>query len=64
IQSPLLALWGKQGVVGNTYDVLETWREKSMNGLVQGRALSCGHYLPEEAPDEVLQEFLQFFRAA
>jgi len=64
IQAPLLALWGQQGVVGKTYDVLATWRDKAMPGLVQGRALSCGHYLPEEAPDEVLQEFLQFFRSA
>ncbi|MFN4349257.1 MAG: alpha/beta fold hydrolase [Hylemonella sp.] len=64
IQAPLLALWGQQGVVGKTYDVLQTWRDKAMPGVVQGRALSCGHYLPEEAPDEVLQAFLQFFRSA
>jgi len=29
-----------------------TWR---------GRAFDCGHYLPEEAPDETLAAFLEFF---
>lgn len=62
IRSPLLVLWGNKGVVGGAYDVLRTWQEKSVNGLVQGRALSCGHYLPEEVPEEVMQEFLRFFR--
>ena len=64
IQSPLLVLWGDKGVVGKTYDVLKTWREKSVDGAVRGGALPCGHYLPEEAPKEVLSEFMQFFRTA
>jgi pimeloyl-ACP methyl ester carboxylesterase len=29
---------------------------------VEGRALDAGHYLAEEQPEEVLQEFLRFFR--
>lgn len=64
IQSPLLVLWGDQGVVGQTYDVLKTWREKSVDGAVRGGALPCGHYLPEEAPELTLNEFMQFFRTA
>jgi haloacetate dehalogenase len=63
IQVPLLALWGVKGVVGKSYDVLQTWREKSIDGVVQGRSLPCGHYLAEEAPEETLAEFLKFFRA-
>ena len=35
---PLLALWGAKGTVGQTYDVLETWREKATD--VSGRALA------------------------
>jgi haloacetate dehalogenase len=62
IEMPLLALWGEKGVVGNTYDVLETWREKARD--VRGFSLPCGHYLPEEAPDLTLAAFRQFFRAA
>ncbi|MGR3312477.1 alpha/beta fold hydrolase [Roseovarius indicus] len=59
IDAPLLALWGAQGVVGQTYDVLETWREKAEN--VSGRALECGHTLQEEDPEEVLTELRRFF---
>ena len=58
VEVPLLALWGARGVVGQTYDVLETWREKATD--VRGRALECGHTLQEEAPDETLAELLAF----
>jgi haloacetate dehalogenase len=62
IQSPLLVLWGEKGVVGKTYDVLATWREKAIDGAVRGGSLPCGHYIPEEAPEQTLKEFMQFFR--
>ena len=58
IKAPLLALWGKLGVVGTLYDVLETWREKA--DQVTGHALECGHTLQEEAPDAVLAALLPF----
>ncbi|MDP4023694.1 alpha/beta hydrolase [Methylobacterium sp. NEAU 140] len=58
IAVPLLALWGAEGVVGRTYDVLETWREKARD--VSGRALPCGHTLQEEAPDAVFAELSAF----
>ena len=56
---PLLALWGARGTVGKTFDVLTAWREKSA-APVTGHALDCGHFLPEEAPDETLQSLLEF----
>ncbi len=62
VDCPVLALWGAKGVVGQTYDVLETWREKARH--VQGRALDCGHAIPEEAPEELTAEILQFISAA
>ncbi|MCR9086498.1 MAG: alpha/beta hydrolase [Rhodobacteraceae bacterium] len=49
ISAPLLALWGERGLVGQLYDVLETWREKAVD--VRGTGLPCGHFLPEEVPD-------------
>ncbi|WP_309394691.1 alpha/beta fold hydrolase [Chelatococcus sambhunathii] len=58
VECPLLALWGARGVVGRTYDVLETWREKARE--VSGRAVDCGHTLQEEAPEETLRELLAF----
>ena len=60
IACPLLALWGDAGLVHRTYDVLETWREVS-DSDVTGRALACGHYLSEEAPEATLAELLDFF---
>ena len=60
IACPLLALWGDAGLVHRTYDVLATWREAA-DGPVTGRALACGHYLAEEAPDATLAELLDFF---
>jgi haloacetate dehalogenase len=60
VATPLLALWGSKGVVGQTYDVLATWREKATD--VRGEALSCGHSLQEEAPDSTVTALLQFLR--
>lgn len=58
LKVPLLALWGARGVVGATYDVLATWREKA--DRVEGRALDCGHCLQEEAPDATCAALLKF----
>ncbi len=58
IACPLLVLWGAKGVVERSYDVLEVWRERAER--VTGRALPCGHFLPEEAPEETLTELLTF----
>jgi haloacetate dehalogenase len=61
IASPLLVLWGAKGLVGKLWNPLEVWRQYT-NGTVEGRALDAGHYLAEEQPEEVLKEFLRFFR--
>jgi len=62
IQCPLLVLWGKQGFVERTYQVLEIWRQYA--SAVAGTSVDCGHFLPEEAPTAVCQELLRFFKAA
>ena len=59
ITCPLLVLWGAEGLVGRSYDVLGVWRERA--ATVQGRALPCGHFLPEEAPAETLRALTDFF---
>lgn len=61
LQMPLLALWGANGLVGKLYDVLEVWREKADS--VEGYALPCGHFLPEEVPDETSAALIGFFKA-
>ena len=56
---PLLVLWSATGYVGRTQDVLGVWREYATD--VRGQSLPCGHYLPEEMPDEtyaVLRDYL------
>jgi haloacetate dehalogenase len=59
ITCPLHVLWGKRGALPDWYDVLEVWRDWADD--VSGRALDCGHYLPEEAPEETLRELHGFF---
>lgn len=58
IRMPVLALWGKQGVVERMFDCLADWREVATN--VTGRSIDCGHFLPEEKPAEVLRELRKF----
>jgi len=60
IACPVHALWGAKGTVGQLWNVIDTWKPKA-SGPVTGRALECGHLLPEERPDEVLSEFKRFF---
>ncbi|HKQ32385.1 MAG TPA: alpha/beta hydrolase [Thermodesulfobacteriota bacterium] len=59
IECPLLVLWGAKGFINRTYDVIGTWKEKAAN--VRGKTLDCGHFLPEEKPDEVSAELIKFF---
>ena len=55
---PLLVLWDAQGTVGQTDDMLATWREKAT--AVSGRALDCGHTLQEERMEEVFSALSAF----
>jgi haloacetate dehalogenase len=55
---PVLALWAKHSPVGTMFDCLADWRAVAKD--VRGRALDCGHFLPEERPREVLREIRRF----
>ena len=61
VQCPLLALWGKKGVVNRLFDPLHDWGAVAID--VRGKALPSGHYVPEEAPEETLRELQSFFAA-
>lgn len=58
IECPLLVLWGNKGIIGNKYNVLSIWQEKAVK--VTGKSLNCGHFLPEEAPEETYQSLQKF----
>jgi haloacetate dehalogenase len=60
IACPVLALWGRKGFLEAHYDVLDIWRGWGAEE-VRGRALECGHYLPEEAPEETYADLSAFF---
>jgi haloacetate dehalogenase len=60
ITMPVLALWGRQGVIAALFDCLEDWREVASD--VRGRALPCGHFIPEERPKELVAELRRFFK--
>ncbi len=61
---PVLVLWGgnmpkRPGwQTGAKLDMLNVWRARGDD--VRGRALDCGHFIPEEAPDELLAALLAF----
>jgi haloacetate dehalogenase len=61
ITQPLLVIWGAtshtEGVHG---DVLRVW-QRGYATHASGGALPCGHYVPEEAPEETLGALLQHF---
>ncbi len=58
LRMPVMVLWGKKGVIEAMFKPLSDWREVAQD--VRGRALDCGHFLPEEKPDDVLREVRNF----
>ncbi|MDN5874337.1 MAG: alpha/beta hydrolase, partial [Sinobacteraceae bacterium] len=61
IRCPVLALWGQYGKMHDLFDVLQTWKEKA--DTVEGHALACGHFIPEEDPASLLDELRPFLRS-
>jgi haloacetate dehalogenase len=61
IACPLRVLWGAEGVIEQCFEPIDEWRKVARD--VSGRSLPCGHYIPEEAPAELVTEMLSFFEA-
>jgi haloacetate dehalogenase len=59
LECPLLVLWGANGAIERHFDCLGLWRKRASN--VNGHSLPGGHYLAEELPDTVTQQFIAFF---
>jgi haloacetate dehalogenase len=62
IAQPLMVLRGMRNPVWHRFDMLEVWR--GFASRVSGRGIAAGHYLAEEAPEEVLAELLPFLTGA
>ena len=62
VQQPLMLLWGEQGVVHECFEPLKEWSKLATN--VQGQAMPCGHYIPEEAPELLLKQLQLFLEAS
>lgn len=58
LKMPFLALWGSKGIATSVDDPLAVW--KTWCPEAQGQALECGHFLPEEAPDETAAALSRF----
>lgn len=59
IKSPLRVIWGERGIIGKMYDAVGEWKGVS-ESEVQGFSLDCGHYIPEEKPDELVKHIREF----
>lgn len=58
---PVQALWGQKGLVGKLYDVIDVWRDYAKH--VEGQSLNCGHFIPEEQPEQAAEALALFFKA-
>jgi len=64
LTSPVLVLWGADRAkrpgwqTGHGLDNLTPWRERAVD--VRGKGLDCGHFIPEERPEELVAELLPF----
>lgn len=63
VDIPLHVLWGERGVVGRKFHPLKIW-QRYTTAPVTGRGLPCGHFVPEECPEETVAELKGFFSAA
>jgi haloacetate dehalogenase len=58
LSCPLLVMWSARGL-GRLYDVGDCWRQEAAAGL-RTAALDCGHFLPEERPEQVAAGLVAF----
>lgn len=57
---PLRVLWGEKGVVHQCFKPLDDWQE--VFHTVSGKPVPSGHYIPEEIPEILANEIVDFFK--
>ncbi|WYZ43750.1 hypothetical protein EsH8_VII_000186 [Colletotrichum jinshuiense] len=62
IQSPLMVIWSKYGVIENGFDAIREWQKVAVQDIsVKGHSIESGHYIPEQAPADVVRAITEFF---
>lgn len=61
VQVPLRALWGTKGLNQMMFGDKCTDLWKNVCKEASGKGYDCGHYMPEEMPQEMEAEILEFF---
>jgi haloacetate dehalogenase len=56
---PLRVLWGEHGLVAKCFSPIEDW--KRVAKIVSGKSVPSGHYIPEELPQDLINEVELFF---
>lgn len=59
LQMPVKVLWGEYGQVNACFNPLEDWKRVAKN--VSGHTVKSGHYIPEEIPELLIKEVIEFF---
>ena len=60
LHMPLRVLWGEHGLVNACFSPLADWSKVATQ--VSGKTVNSGHYIPEEASQELLADALAFFK--
>ena len=57
---PTQVIWGKKGLIDDCFDSPKIWK-KYFNQEVMACPVACGHFIPEELPEQVVSLFNSFF---
>ncbi len=64
LSCPVLVLWGAEMAkrpgwqTGEHLDMMTVWRQRADD--IRGKPLPCGHFIPEEKPEELVAELSRF----
>ena len=58
---PLQVIWGKKGLINSCFDPPKIWKNY-FDKEIMACPIDCGHFIPEEAPNKVVELFLSFFK--